>query len=318
MIELRRILCPTDFSDFSRRALEHAAAAARWYEAEVAVVYVHPLMAPPPPEMPYLPGPEPLTREQKVRAKADLRAFVQPVRDTGVPVEVELVEGEPAAEIVNAATRDGVDLVVMGTHGRSGFERLVLGSVTERVLRKAPCPVLTVSRPAVDTAPAGAFRRILCPVDLLETSEATARYAFSLAEEAGAEVLLLHVLEGRAHPHTRGAFGTELAEYRAELQGFAHQDLHKLVPEGARAWCRPGELVSWGRAEREILAVAAAREADLIVMGAHGSAFEQVVFGSTAQHVVRGAGCPVLTVRPHTPAAPQGEPALAGRASRSE
>jgi nucleotide-binding universal stress UspA family protein len=185
----------------------------------------------------------------------------------------------------------------MGTHGRRGFERLVLGSVAEKVVRRAACAVLTVGPTADDAAPAGAFRRILCPVDLLDGSAHTTRLALSLAQESGAQVTLLHVLDGRTYPVARSPFGLDIAHYRQEVEGFAREDLQRLVPEDARDWCQPEVVVTWGHPGREILLAAERQRADVVVMGAHGGALPPVVFGSTAQHVVRTAACPVLTVR---------------------
>jgi nucleotide-binding universal stress UspA family protein len=320
MIEVRHILCPTDFSDFSRRALEQAAALARWYVAEITVIHVHAYAPAPPPEMPWLPAAVVLSPELRQRMLADLRDFVEPIRRTGVRVQVVLAEGPPPAEIVAFAHGASCDLVVMGTHGRSGFERLVLGSVTERVQRAAPCPVLTVSRPGAFARAAGPFRRIVCAVDFASTSESTVRYAFSLAEEAGAEVVLLHVLHGSTYRPSRTPFRLDMTEQRREVEGFVREDLRRLVPDGAPKWCRPEEMVRWGSASREILAVAESRQADVIVMGAHGTPLAKTLFGSTAAEVVRGAPCPVLTVRPraHPTAADDRELVGAAHSSRDE
>jgi nucleotide-binding universal stress UspA family protein len=299
MIALQRILCPTDFSSFSRRALEHATALARWYEADVTALYVHPLTLAAVPELPYVPPPLPLALEARRQLLARLGEFVTPARETGAVVEVQVLEGNPAAVIELEASEGAYDLIVMGTHGRRGFERLVLGSVAEKVVRRAACAVLTVGPTADDAAPAGVFRRILCPVDLLDGSAHTTRLALSLAQESGAQVTLLHVLDGRTYPVARSPFGLDVAHYRKEVEGFALEDLQRLVPEDARDWCRPEAVVTWGHPGREILAAAGERQADVIVMGAHGGALPPVVFGSTAQHVVRAAACPVLTVRDH-------------------
>lgn len=142
MIGIRSILCPTDFSHFSRFAMDHAVALARWYGAEVTALSVIPLTPP----LVGREGPDagliaPLQdRDDLVEA---LRGFLKPADEAGLQTRSALREGVPAREIVAQAREMGADLVVMGTRGREGLERLVLGSVAEKVVRTAPCPVMT-------------------------------------------------------------------------------------------------------------------------------------------------------------------------------
>src|SRR5688500_17795398 len=173
MIEIRRILCPVDFSDYSRRALDHAIAIARWYGSTVTALHV----VSPAPAAGYGPGPGTfppmvLTAVHRAHLLAETRAFVEAEGAPGVGTEAVVREGQTAAEIVDQATGMNADLLVIGTHGRSGFERLLLGSVAEKVLRKARCPVLTVPGRLPDAVPAGPglFKRILCAVDFSESS----------------------------------------------------------------------------------------------------------------------------------------------------
>jgi nucleotide-binding universal stress UspA family protein len=194
----------------------------------------------------------------------------------------------------------------MGTHGRSGFEHLLLGSAAERVLRTAPCPVLTVREKPLDRLNASLFRRILCAVDLSEASERTLDMALSLAEETLARVTLLHVVEGRL-----GESGPELyrpvpetARLRRQLVDEAKERLQR-AGQRAHGFCEVSERVEAGSAWRRILGAAEETYADLIVMGAHAhGAVGRVFFGSTANQVVRHATCPVLTVREMRPAPP--------------
>ena len=297
MIEMHNILCPTDFSDFSLRALSHAAALARWYEARLTVLYVSSL-APAVAGFPPLVSPitlEPLSRE---RLLEEMHAFAQPASEGGVKVDFMIREGAAAPEITEQARVGAADLIVMGTHGRGGFERLVLGSVTEKVLRKAPCPVLTVSKPAEGAVPRppSELRHILCPLDFSATGKEALGYALSLAERAKARLTVLYVLEWpdeeARHPHF------DVPEYRRYLEEDALRQLHASVPKEARDWCEVRERVVAGKPWRKIVQVAAAEGAELIVMGVHGhNALDRLLFGSTAYHVVREAACPVLTVR---------------------
>ncbi len=297
MIQMRSILCPTDFSDLSRRALAHGTALARWYEARLTVLYVS-SFAPSVAGFPPMVSPitlEPLSRE---RLLEELHAFAEPASAAGVKTDFAIREGPAAAEIVEQARLSAADLVVMGTHGRGGFERLVLGSVTEKVLRKAPCPVLTVSKPAEGAVPREPpeLRHIVCPLDFSAPGKEALRYALSLAERAKGRLTVLYVLEwpdaAVRHPHF------DVPEYRRYLEEDALGQLRASVPREARDWCEVRELVVAGKPGREIVRVAAADGADLIVMGVHGhGALDRLLFGSTAYHVVREAACPVLTVR---------------------
>jgi nucleotide-binding universal stress UspA family protein len=164
----------------------------------------------------------------------------------------------------------------------------------------ASCPVLTVP-PAAAHAPATPrppYRRILCPVDFSTTSERALRYGLSLAEEAKARLTVLHVLEWFPEQEIREHRHFNVPEYRRFLEEDARRRLAEAVPEEARAWCEPVERVECGKAYREILRVAGEEGSDLIVLGVHGrGAVDLLLFGSTANHVVRQAACPVLTVR---------------------
>src|SRR5262245_58717603 len=145
MIRIRRILCPTDFSEYARRALHQAVPVAQWYEASLTALHVLPAALPVDGVFPFPLAP---IVHEGVRARVDreLEEFVAPARAAGIPAETAVREGTPVAEILNLARRLPADLLVMGTHGQGGLERLVLGSVTESVLRRAPCPVLTGAR----------------------------------------------------------------------------------------------------------------------------------------------------------------------------
>ncbi|HEX4934679.1 MAG TPA: universal stress protein, partial [Gemmatimonadaceae bacterium] len=205
-----------------------------------------------------------------------------------------------------AAVR-AADLVVLGTHGRSGLERLMLGSVAERVLRIASCPVLTVPRGAPEAAPIapGIFKRILCPTDFSPASHQAMRWAIAFAQEADAELLVLHVFEALFAPEHDAFPRSALSAYRRAYEEWALGRLHETVPAPVRAWCRVRELTGVGSAHREIVHAAIANDCDVIVMGV-GSVrgVGDRVFGSTTQQVVRTAECPVLTVREGSPSIP--------------
>ena len=136
----------------------------------------------------------PVDRDQLL---ADTKAFAATESAPGITIEAAVREGSAAAEILDQAAGMKADLLVIGTHGRSGFERLVLGSVAEKVLRKASCPVMTVPKRLPDAMPTGpvVYNRILCPVDFSESSLHALKYAISMAKEADGRLTVLHVVE---------------------------------------------------------------------------------------------------------------------------
>lgn len=301
MIELQRILCPIDFSEQSRHALEHAVTLARWYESTIAVLYVHPVIpaaasAPGAPLFPPLIATE-RDRDQVLEA---MRGFAGRRPDDDVRMTFEIVEGSAAPVILDRARELPADLIVMGTHGRSGFERLVLGSIAEKVLRKASCPVLTVP-PRVHTVahPAPLFTRILCACDFSECSTIALNYAMSIAQEADAHLTVLHVMEMPLEVEEFLAGDSDvLRDYTAGARQARLDRLRTVVPDAVRAYCTVETVLAEGKPSREILRVAADGQSDLIVIGIHGrGAADLLFFGSTAQHVVREAACPVLTLR---------------------
>ncbi len=298
MIEFKQIICPVDFSESSARALAYAAALSRWYEAQLTVLHVVPTF-----ETMQVRGDlaepirfvTPMPREQ-VLEEMNRSLNLAALSPGAVPIAAS---GDPQATIVDQALSTNADLIVMGTHGRRGFKRLLLGSVTEAVLREAPCPVLTVP----PHAPAGVsqtvtFNRILCPIDFSPSALQALGFALDLARQADGRVTLVHVVEWLAEEEPRASAHFRLPEYRNHLVADAQERLRKLVAEESRAWVEIDDVVVFGRPYRAILGAAESKPADLIVMGAHGKGgIGRALFGSTTQQVVRGATCPVLTVR---------------------
>ena len=298
MPEITRILCPVDFSDASQHALEHAAVIAGWYGARVTALHVvtpvylveGPLL------FTDLPAASTPTVADHAAREAELRRWVEALDTTGLPTDVRIEEGHgTAARILACAASLPADLIVMGTHGRSGFERLVLGSVTEKILRKASCPVLTVPPPAVHPAKPP-FKRLLCPIDFSAPSIAAFRIALSIAEESDARLTALHVLAEPSDGEPFEPFDTP--EYRLRCEGAAEKQIEALISNEAREYCEPVTRLAWGKPYKKILDVAEREDADLIVMGVHGhNAVERMLFGSTTNQIVRHASCAVLTLR---------------------
>jgi nucleotide-binding universal stress UspA family protein len=302
-IDIKEILCPTDFSTFSTRALRHAATLARQFGARLKVLHVRPLMAAYGSNLSYFAALSP-EAEQQLRASAQeqLREFVEPLKGDPIQIDLEVLEGEPWREICAAAEALPADLLVLGTHGRGGFERFILGSVAEKVLRRATCPVLTVCHEEGRTWEApGLVSRILCATDLSGSSAPTIDFALSMAAEKQARVTFLHVVE-----ETPSVIASDypliIASSRQltrDTVALAERQLRSALSDEARSWCEIKERVETGRPYAKILEVAAEERSDLIILGSRRvGAVQQFLFESTLQHVVRAATCPVLAVRP--------------------
>jgi nucleotide-binding universal stress UspA family protein len=303
MIEIRQILCPIDFSEFSRHALDHAVAIARRYAATVTVLNVCsvvPAMAVAP-GAPMLPTTVPTAGDLEALL-ASMKRFVETEVGVTVPMRFEIGEGDAASEILDRAAAIPSDLIVVGTHGRSGFDRLILGSVTEKVIRKASCPVLTVPRRTDDVIPVPdrLFTRILCATDFSDASLHALEYALSLLGDGDTQLTLVHVVEVTPAPQSEAAGDVEartLGAYVAAAAAARAEQLQRIVPDSVRAKCAVERVLAIGKAHREILRIAEERHSDVIVLGAHGFAVPHLLFGSTVHQVVRQARCPVLTIR---------------------
>jgi nucleotide-binding universal stress UspA family protein len=296
VVTIDRILCPTDFSEFSTAAVAYAAALAATYGATLKLLHVatpFPIVAP----YSNLPGTAHIYDIHRDQAAEGLAAEAVRLRGEGVAVDTELREGHVVREVIAAADAFAADLVVLGTHGRGGFERLVLGSVTEKVLRQASCAVLTVPLAAIGQATAPIrWARILCAHDGSAASQAGVAYAVSLAERTKARLTLLSVVE--ALPYGGDFTGPAFAAFHADRERHAIEALDSALTRGTRSRLHVDDRVVYGKPSQQILDVAAQEHPDVIVLGVQGrGALDQWMFGSTANHVVRHAAQPVLTVR---------------------
>lgn len=277
------ILCPTDYSDSAVKALRYADEFARCFESRLLVMYADSFQ--PPPYFTSGQINELAKSIKKAREKAGkyLNRWVdEHVSRSAIPKDTRIVETTPVNAILVTAEQNNAGLIVMGTHGMSGFNRFMLGSVTERVLHETNRPVLTVrggrvltemSRPLIS--------RVLCPVNYSEIARKALQHAAMIAECFRAELLALHVVE-------QGEEGGE-EEFKRQLCSWMN-------PE-QRNSCNLRQLVLRGNPSDHIIATAAANGCDMIVLGAqHRRFFDTTVIGTTTVHVTRHSECPVFTV----------------------
>jgi len=295
MIELRRILCPVDRSATSARALDYGLMLAGWYGASVTVLEVMWVNLPP-----VSSAAQPVLSPAQLESLAsDLRQFVAGHAPASANVAAKIGQGPVVTAILNEAHALPADLIVLGTHGHSGIERFLLGSVAEKTLRKAACPVLTIP-PAAREAPGTPrpFQSILCAVDFSPASLRALDYGLRLAEESGKRLTLLHVFDWDEDRLVPEQFDRDTRDIRREHRDATLERLRTLVPDDARIWCDVRVMTATGRPHEEVVLAAAGQGADLIVMGAHGRRVSDLLlFGSTTNQVVRHAGVPVLTIR---------------------
>jgi nucleotide-binding universal stress UspA family protein len=291
-MQLKSILCPIDFSDFSVAAYCHALSLADYYKAKLVALHMVELWKNPfadyaAQEADYAKFSEALNEGGLAR----LQRFVKEHSQGRIKPELMIHQGGAPKGILSIAQKENIELIVMGTHGRGGFDRLVLGSSTDRVIRKAACPVLvvsSVSQAAQCTGPDGHHRlnRIVYCTDFSNNSESARGYALSLAAEYDAELTLLHVAES-SHDAARTRAITAESEH----------ELDKLVSEAERKNLNVKSVIRSGKPYEEIVRHAGDGQASLIIMTARGGdAMDRAVFGSTTYRVIQLGPCPVLAV----------------------
>ena len=286
-IALKNILFATDFSPHSDVALPYALVIARQYGARLYGAHVVPsedyLFTAPDLWSAHIQQEKQLQQEVTARLEEQLR---------GAPHEVLFGVGDVWNVLSRLIGEHNIDLLVVGTHGRTGARKLLMGSIAEKIFRHASCPVLTVGPNVVRQQKSVAeFNQILLATDFGEESVAAAPYAISLAQQHQAQLSLLHVLE-------RPQVGTVDLESNSD---FLVRRLQELVPKDAELACHPEYIVQFGPPAERILQFSATHGTDLIVMcirPRHGTMSTVTHLAhTTAQRVVPHATCPVLTVR---------------------
>jgi len=283
----RNILFATDFSSAAAHAIPYVKRVAKRYDADLVALHVRPPVVNPMTQPVTWPDEE-TTRKQNEEYRNELLDTFAGIRTTAL-----VEEGDIQSRLQEAIQKNNTDLVVIGTRGRTGLGKVLMGSVAEEIFRTVTCPVLTVGPHADSSRGAdGEIREILYATDLASASPVAAAYAVSLAQEFQARLILLHVI-----PEPRPG---DLVSAHDVTQA-AKDLLRKLVPVEAEAWCKPEFFVEHGNPADRILELAHLRESGLIVLGVKA---EEGVPGAathlpiaTAHKIVSNAECPVLTVR---------------------
>ena len=282
-IAFKNILFATDFSSTTELALPYALQIARQSGGTIHAVHViqpdiYPLV--PPSEWAKMAQEEKEFRERK---KTELEESLR-----GIPHEFLFPAGDVWENIEGILEQRDIDLLILGTHGRTGLRKILLGSVAEKLFRRSACPVLTVG-PAVSAkatcGTAAEFNRILYATDFSPESLAAAPYAGSLAKKHRAQLILMHSILTGEPGYVDSAYET----------------LQDVVPSGADLEFKPTLVVEPGVPQATILRVAARHDADLIILGVRNALGYRAVTAhfsqSIAYKIMTEAACPVLTVR---------------------
>ena len=297
---IHSILASTDFSDEACAGTDYATHLAQKLRAAVLLVHViEPFPAMEGMEaFPLLPSPSEMARQARLR----LKKLAETNQEKSLRLATSVRTGKPFHGIIAAATERRADLIVMATHGYTGLDHALLGSTAERVVRHAPCSVLTVPAGAKYPGAGDGLRiaKILVPLDFSDTSKTALPWAVYLADSFGAQIVLFNVTEIFPIDHLMGremvnhAITPMIEEARAALERIADN-------LGATTDARVSTSVIDGVPYKEICRAAQETHADLTVLTTHGhTGLKHLWLGSTAERVVRHARCPVLVVRePH-------------------
>ena len=274
-----RVLVPTDMSEFAKLAVRYAVLFQERLGAALTLMYADEFYFP----VDLLELPMGYYLENAPETKKKLSEQLRDYAKAGIPMGAEalIVQDAPARAIVSTAKDMGADLIIMGTHGRRGWRRALLGSVTESVLRDTDTPVLTVTPSLMKDEPPK-ISTILCPVNFTRIARESLTHACSLAQAFGAELIVMYVAEtiDEEHvPHVETAFS------------------NWIDPQVQKNCSYRQLLVRAEDAAEKVLQTAQEMAVDLIVVGAQHRFFhEATVIGTTTERITRFAQCPVLTV----------------------
>jgi len=298
-INFNNILCVTDLSELSATALSSGVALAKEFNAKLFVCHIVDLST----TAAYgdiIFAPLELQNKTIGYTHEQLERMMQ---NQDIDWEPLVTAGHPPDEISKFVAMHQIDLVVSATHGRSGLKRVFLGSVTERLMRILPCPLLIArSLEDVDTNIMGRslqFKKILVGCDFSSYSELAFQYGLSLAQDFESELHLVHVIETPLYKDILKVSAGPGAAPEKTLHDPLNEKLSKLIPEESIVWCRPKTVLLAGRPYEEIIKYSLLNSIDLIVLGIRGrSLIEVLLTGSTTDRVSRQSPCPVLSVCP--------------------
>lgn len=294
-MELNKILVPVDFSENSTRAVEWALLLAEYFEADITMIHVILFYQEDVGESERMETFEKLVREKEKRIQQQLNKQSREVSKRDINIQSVVLRGiSPADTLMEFISEMNFDLVVMGTHGKTGIRHFVQGSVAEKIVRNAPIPVLTVHR----SVEKNAINRILVPIDFSAYSTRSLEWASAIAEKYQAKLVILHVIEREVYPSFYTPDVETSTSADQNLGELARNHLEEFVRELVDDSLIEQYVVKEGPAHKEIVDFVKENDMDLLVIATHGlTGLEYLLLGSTAEKVIRWATCPVLTVK---------------------
>ncbi len=301
-LEVKKILYPTDFSECSKRALDHALFLAEEFEAELHMLHVITLHE----DDPYNPA---YHFEKKEELYERVHKFyrenlVKLLEDKGPEEKIKIVQVErknihAAPEIISYAEENDIDLIVMGTRGRRGLSRLLLGSVAAETVKLSSCPVLTVRYQEEREFHPEKIDKILLPLDFSAHSKTALAYAKEFDQRYSAELHLLHVIEKRSIPQFYvSILGTISQETYQHLKELSLQIMNKLAENELPKEVKAVTAVEKGDPARKILKYIEDNSIDMVIISTHGLSDNLgIIWGSVSEKIVLNSQCPVLTVK---------------------
>lgn len=294
-MELENILVPIDFSDFSKIALNFAVEIAERFNARLTVLHAVVLFQDDVDEEEKMQEYQQWLKAREKRIDDQMKMNTKSAGEHGIEVDSKIIRGiSPGDVILDFINENNYDLIVMGTHGRTGLRHLFQGSVAEKVVRHSPAPVLTVHRSVKNYR----LEKILVPIDFSVYSKKAADYGIILADNLSAQIDFIHIIEHDIHPSFYSAGIESIFEVDKDLKQRVIQNMKEFLEDQFPEDLAVNFIVKEGIPHKEIVEYAKDSSADLIVISTHGlTGLEYILLGSTTEKVVRWANCPVLTVK---------------------
>ncbi len=299
MIEIKKILFPTDFSRCAEQALLHAVFFAQKYKSELHLLHVRTMFE----DQPDAVSRDFLNTEQFIESHrkvtdAKLNEVISKHGSTEIKIIKELLKGISAGPaILEYASDKDIDLIVLGTHGRRGIEHLLIGSVAEEVVRLADCPVFTVHE-TEKLKPLKAYNNILVPIDFSDHSQNAISYAKEIASAYDSQLQLLHIIEDTKHPAFSLSGKSSVFDLVPNIEEESEKSMLEMLARAGGPETKSTVFTKGGHAANNIINFASENSSDLIVIATHGlTGIEHLLLGSVTEKVVRMAPCPVVTIK---------------------
>ncbi len=294
-MHIDHLFVPVDFSEFSDKAVEMALLLAEKFASNITLAHVIVLFQEEANEEKRLEQYEAFVKEREEHIHQKMEVQFPRGESTNVNVDFVVLRGfSPADSLLEYIQDHHCDLVVMGTHGRTGLKHFIHGSVAEKLVRVSPVPVLTVHRSVNKYA----IKKILAPIDFSVYSQQAIEQAVSFAEQFQAKITFMHVVEQEIYPSFYDYPLEIIPEEDEQIQQVVLKNMEEFVADQVDESLVDGFVVQRGAAHKQIVEYTRENPVDLLVISTHGlTGLDYLLLGSTAEKVIRWAPCPVLTVK---------------------